>query len=124
MQQMPELDKYIPEFNKLNVQLLFVAFDPPNQMKAAVAKYHLQTPVLSYNNPNTTVDAAYNLEANSMGMGRRAGHTFVLVGTNGKILWRKDYYQGDGMNGPSTNTMFVNGLKILAHVEKALGNKS
>lgn len=59
-----------------------------------------------------------------MGMQRRAGHTFVLVGTNGKILWRKDYYQGDGMNGPSSNTMFVKGSDILTAVQKALGSKA
>jgi peroxiredoxin Q/BCP len=122
MQQMPELDQYIPQFNKLNVKLLFVAFDSPSDMKKAVAQYNLQTPVLSYENANT--DQEYNLEANSMGMGRRAGHTFVLVGTNGKILWRKDYYAGEGMNVPSTDTMYVGGSQILAQVQKALGEKS
>jgi len=122
MQQMPELDKYIPQFDKLNVQLLFVALDSPSAMKQGVAQYNLQTPVLSYANANT--DQEYNLEANSMGMGRRAGHTFVLVGTSGKILWRKDYYAGEGMNVPSTDTMFVSGSQILAQVQKALGSKT
>lgn len=56
MQQMPELDKYLPQFKKLNVQLFDVAWDSTSDMKKGVAKYNLQTPVLSYNNPNTTVD--------------------------------------------------------------------
>ena len=120
MQQMPALDKELPQFNKLNIQLFDVAFDPVSDMKKAVQKYNLQTPVLSYNDSNTTVDKDYQLEENSMDMGRRAGHTFVLVGMNGKILWRKDYYQGRGMNGPKTNTMLVNGSEIVDAVKLAL----
>ncbi len=122
IQQMPELDKYIPQFDKMNVKLLYVALDSPNDMKRAALKYNLQTPVLSYENAKTDQD--YDLGANSMGMGRRAGHTFVLVGTDGKILWRKDYYVGRGMDGPKTNTMFVKGSEILSEVQSRLGKSS
>ena len=36
-----------------------------------------------------------------MGMGDRDGHSFILVGKNGRILWRADY------GGAPKYTMYV-----------------
>lgn len=121
MQQMPELDKYQAEFDKLNVQLLNVALDPVDDLKASSARYNLKSPVLSYQDASTEDD--YVLLPYSMGMGRRAGHTFVLVGTDGRIKWRKDYWPSVGMSVPD-GTMFVEGSKVLAEVQKALGSQA
>lgn len=119
LQQMPELDKYIPEFDKMNVKLLYVAMDSPDDMKKSVGRYNIRTPVLSYMDARTEKD--YNLLPYSMGMGRRAGHTFVLVGTDGKILWRKDYWPSVGMSVPG-GKMFVPGSEILSEVQRKLGS--
>lgn len=118
IQQMPELEKYMSDFDKLNVQLLYVAFDPPNDLHAAMEKYNIKAPLLSYNTASTERD--YNLTQYSMAMERRAGHTFVLVGTDGKIIWRKDYWPGYGMMVPG-GLMFVKGSDILSEVKQALG---
>lgn len=118
MQQMPDLEKYRQQFLDMNVAPLYIALDNPDQMKTAIEKYNLQTPVLSYQNARTEVD--YNLTKYSMGMGRRAGHTFVLIGTDGKIIWRKDYWPNYGMDVPG-GLMFVNGSDIMTAVKQALG---
>ena len=118
IQQMPELEKYRQQFLDMNVVPLYVALDPVDQMKSAVAKYDLQTPVLSYQNANMEVD--YDLLPYSMGMDRRAGHTFVLIGTDGKIEWRKDYWPSRGMTVDG-GKMFVDGSEILSQIKQTLG---
>lgn len=120
MQQMPELDKYQAEFDKLDVQLLHVALDPVDDLRASSARYNLMNPVLSYQDADTEDD--YVLLPYSMGMGRRAGHTFVLVGTDGLIKWRKDYWPSVGMSVPG-GKMFLEGSEIVTETEKALNSE-
>lgn len=117
MQQMPELDKYQAEFDKLNTKLLHVTYDPVADLKAAAARYNQTSPVLSYQ--DTDLEKDYVLLPYSMDMGRRAGHTFVLVGTDGLIKWRKDYWPSLGMS-VSDGTMFVQGSEIVAETQKVL----
>ena len=118
MQQIPELEKYLGDFDKMNVVVLTVMYDPVDQLKNAESQYNIKKiPMLSYQNANT--DADYQLTSYSMAMGRRAGHTFVLVDKNGKIIWRKDYWPGQGMSVQG-GVMFVNGPEIVNEVKKAL----
>ncbi len=118
MQQIPELDKFSAEFSKLNVKVLSVTMDSVSASKEAMGRYGIQSPILSYIDAHTEQD--YDLTPYSMGMGRRAGHTFVLVNEQGKILWRKDYWPGVGMSVPG-GTMSVSGQEIVQQVTKALG---
>lgn len=120
MQQIPELEKSMDDFNKLNVQLLAVSgVDSIDQLKQGVERFGIkQIPLLSYTNAATEVD--YNLLPYSMAMGRRAGHTFVLVDKEGKIIWRKDYWDGYGMMNVPNGKMFVNSSEIVSEVKKAL----
>lgn len=115
MQQMPELEKASDEFEKMNVELLYVTFDPVDQSKEALKRFGIKRPIISYNSATTEVD--YDLTNYSMDMGRRAGHTFILVDTNGQITWRKDYWPGRG-HMVSGGTMFVNSNEIVAEVKK------
>jgi len=117
IEQMPELERSLGEFEKMNVVLLSVAFDPVDKLKEAAERYQMKTPILSYNNANTEVD--YDLTRFSMGMGRRAGHTFILVDKDGKIIWRKDYWPGRG-HMVAGGTMFVNAFEIVNEVKKTL----
>jgi peroxiredoxin Q/BCP len=94
-EQIPGLEKQLPEFEKMNVLLLSVSLDSIDKWKETIDRYKIMTPVLSYENAKTEQD--YNLLPFSMAMGRRAGHTFVLVGIEGTIKWRKDYWPGNGM---------------------------
>lgn len=118
MQQMPELEGYLSQFSALNVAPLYVAMDSTESMKPAIEKYNLKTPVLSYMKAKTEQD--YNLLPYSMDMGRRAGHTFILVGTDGIIKWRKDYWPTLGMMN-NDGTMFVPGSEVVKEVTAALG---
>lgn len=117
MQQMPELEKVSDEFEKMNVEMLYVTFDPVEQSKEAKIRFGIKKPILSYNLAKTEVD--YDLTNYSMDMGRRAGHTFVLVDTNGQIVWRKDYWPGRG-HMVSGGTMFVSSNEIVEEVKKTL----
>ena len=119
MQQIPELEKSLGEFEKLNVEVLAISgVDSAGELKESLDRFGIKKiPLLSYTNANTEVD--YDLTRFSMGMGRRAGHTFVLVGTDGKIIWRKDYWPGRG-HMVDGGTMFVNSSEIVSEVKKAL----
>lgn len=116
-EQIPELERALPEFEKMNVALLSVALDPVDQWKETIDHYKIKTPILSYTDARTEQD--YNLLPFSMGMGRRAGHTFVLIGTDGTIKWRRDYWPARG-HMVAGGTMFVEAQYIVEAVKKAL----
>lgn len=118
MQQVGELEKIRPDLEALNVTLLSVTFDPVDELRQAEGRYGVKTiPVLSYHDAHTEVD--YDLTRFSMGMGRRAGHTFVLVDTDGVIRWRKDYWPGIGMM-VAGGVMFVPAADILHEVKRVV----
>lgn len=94
-EQIPDLEKHLSEFDKMDVALINVSLDSVDKWKDTINQYKITTPVLSYQDSNT--EQVYNLLPYSMGMGRRAGHTFVLVGMDGTIKWRRDYWPGYGM---------------------------
>lgn len=117
IQQMAELENALNEFDKMNVEVLHVTYDPVDDLKKTAKQYQLKKPILSYNTASTEND--YNLLPFSMGMARRAGHTFVLVDMNGKIIWRKDYWPGRG-HMVAGGTMFVEAKEIVGEVKNAL----
>lgn len=119
LQQIPELEKSFDEFEKLDVEVLAVSgVDSVGDLKQALDRFVIKKiPLLSYTNANTEID--YDLTRFSMGMGRRAGHTFILVDKNGKIVWRKDYWPSRG-HMVAGGTMFVSSSEILSEVKKAL----
>lgn len=119
MQQVPELEKTLDEFDKMNVAVLAVSgVDSIDQLKQSLDRLSIKKiPLISYATANTEID--YDLTRFSMGMGKRAGHTFVLVGTDGTIKWRKDYWPGLG-HMVAGGTMFVNPSEIVNEVKKTL----
>lgn len=119
MQQVPELEKSLDEFEKLNIEVLAISgVDNVDQLKQSLDRFGIKKiPLLSYTPANTEVD--YDLTRFSMGMGRRAGHTFILVDKNGKIVWRKDYWPARG-HMVAGGTMFVEAKEIVGEVNNAL----
>ena len=83
-----------------------ITTDPANLIGQKVADEKLSTPVLS--DPELRVSQAY--QANQYGMmgDMRDGHSFILVGPDGKIRWRADY------GGAPDYTMFLPTQKVLA----------
>ncbi len=122
MQQIPALEKRLDEFDKMNVAVLNVSgVDTLDQLRQSLERYGIQKSlVLSYTNAKTDVTYDYDLLPFSMGMGKRAGHTFILVGTDGIIKWRKDYWPDYGMT-VSRGVMFVESDEIIKEVKTALG---
>lgn len=119
--QVAELQKIKPQLDALNVPVFAIALDSVQDQQQALARINAtQIPALSYENAQTEVD--YDLTRFSMGMGRRAGHTFMLVSKDGVIDWRKDYWTGNGMSAPG-GTMFVKSDEILTNVKSVLNAK-
>ena len=116
-EQIPDLEKFLPEFEKMNVAVISVSLDSVDKWKGTITQYKITTPVLSYEGATTEQD--YNLLPYSMAMGRRAGHTFVLVGMDGTIKWRKDYWPDYGMM-VSRGVMFVDSKEIVQEVQEKL----
>lgn len=119
-EQIPELEKVLPEFEKMNVVLLNISLDSVDQWKDNIDHYKITTPILSYQDSNT--EQVYNLLAYSMGMGRRAGHTFVLVGEDGTIKWRRDYWPARG-HMVAGGVMFVESQYIVQAVKEHLAQQ-
>ena len=60
--------------------------------------------------------ASYDTLAYGMMSGRMSGHTFIVVGPDGAILWRADY------GGPPNFSMYVPNETLIAELRGALGS--
>lgn len=88
--QLSALDHSTPQLRRLGIdQVVTITTDPANLLAQKVSDQAITTPVLS--DPTLAISSAYH--ANSYGMmgTTRDGHSFVVVGPQGKILWRADF---------------------------------
>ena len=111
--QIAEIEKHIGEFRALGIDtVVSVTTDPVDLIARKMKDMRLTTAVLS--DPNLSVSKAYH--ANDFGMmGRsRDGHTFILVGPDGKIRWRADY------GGAPDYTMFLPATSLVSHIRESL----
>lgn len=81
-------------FQALDAQLVSIAIDPLPQLAQAAKQWNISTSLLS--DEGSRVSARYGVLQWAMGNGE-PGHTFVLVGKDGKIKWIRDY--GAPQNG-------------------------
>ena len=101
------------EFQALGVdQVVTIASDPVDLLKQKASDTGLSMPVLS--DPDLVASKAYH--ANDYGMmgQSRDGHTFVLVGADGRIKWRADY------GGAPAYTMYLPVENLLADTRRGL----
>jgi peroxiredoxin len=77
-----------PDFRSLNVALVSIAIDPVSDLSQAVSEFGISTPLLS--DEGRTVSESYGVLQWAMPNGE-PGHTFVLVGKDGKVKWIRDY---------------------------------
>ena len=93
-----------------------VTTDPLDALKQKVADEGLSIPVLS--DTGLIVSQVYN--ANSYGMmgTSRDGHTFIVVGPDGRIRWRADY------GGSPNYTMYVPVSNLLADIRTGLSGST
>lgn len=115
--QIRDIDSHLGEFRALGIDTVAtIAIDPLSALKETAADYNLSTPVLS--DAGVSVSRAYT--ANDYGMmGKsRDGHTFIVVGPDGRIRWRADY------GGPPKYTMYLPVPDLLADIGLGLAQAS
>ncbi len=86
-----------------------ITSDPAGAITQKARDMHLTIPVLS--DPGLAVSQAYHANAYGMMGSSRDGHTFILVGPDGKIRWRADY------GGAPKYIMFLPTTTLLAHIK-------
>jgi peroxiredoxin len=111
--QMQEIQSSMAQFEAAGVdQILTITTNTLPQLQQKAADEGLTMPVLA--DTDFTVSHAYNATAYGM-MGNAAdGHTFILVGPDGTILWRADY------GGPPNYTMNVPVDQLLSATRTAM----
>ncbi|MDA8185887.1 MAG: peroxiredoxin family protein [Actinomycetota bacterium] len=97
-------------------EVVSITTDPLGALQQAASTYGTTIPVLS--DPTLTVSHAY--DANSYGMMGTSmdGHSFIVVGPNGRIEWRADY------GGAPNYTMYVPVPTLLAQMRAGMGHHS
>lgn len=87
-------------------EIVSITTDPVDLVARKMADEGLTTPVLS--DPTLAVSWAYTTNRYGMMGDSRNGHSFVLVGPDGKITWRADY------GGAPDYTMYLPTENMLA----------
>ncbi len=106
--QITDLEKHAVQLRAAGIgRVISVTGDPAGPVAQKARDMGLTIPVLS--DPGLTVSRAYHATRYTM-MDGRDGHTFILVGPDGKIRWRADY------GGPPKYIMFLPTAALLADV--------
>ena len=118
--QMQAIQKDVAKFHALGIgPIVSITTDPLDQIKQKVKDEGLTIPVLSdvgatYSSPSAWGTNQYQMQM----MGDRNGHSFILVGKNGRIRWRADY------GGAPNYTMFVPDGRLLANLRQGMNAQS
>jgi peroxiredoxin Q/BCP len=114
--QLHDIQSHFDRFKAIGIdQVVSITTDPIDQIKQKVADEGITEPVLS--DPDVAVSHSYH--ANSYGMmgDSRDGHTFIVVGPDGTILWRADY------GGAPDFTMYLPVDSLLADIQRGLDGR-
>ncbi len=88
--QLRDFERVDEEFRKLGIEVVGVTVDPLRPLAAKTRQEGLGLPVLF--DGGARVSRQYDtLAFGSMHPGQRPGHTFILVGREGTVLWRQDF---------------------------------
>ena len=93
--------------------IVSITTDPLNLISQKASDSGLTIPVLA--DEGGTVSDTYDARNYGMMGHSRDGHTFVLVGKDGRIRWRADY------GGEPKYTMFVPDDELLSQLRRAVG---
>ena len=115
--QITAIQKDLPAFHALGIDtIISLTNDPYDQLKQKAGDMGLTIPVLA--DEDGTVCNSYGTLRYGMMMGMNPGHTFILVGTDGRIRWRADY------GGPPKYTMYLPPDTLLHDLKQGLGTGS
>ena len=114
--QISAIEKEIPKFRALGIgPIVSITTDPLGEITQKASDQGLTIPVLS--DEGGRVSDTYSARNYGMMGHDRDGHSFVLVGKDGKVLWRADY------GGAPKYTMFVPVGVLLAQLKAGAGGK-
>lgn len=108
-QQMRDFKRDGEKLSALGVRLVTITVDPIDQLRATIPREQIEGMTLLVDT-DLRVSRTYQMLYTGMMGGTRPGHSFVLVGKDGKILWRRDFKE-----------MYVPNEQVLEPVAKALG---
>ena len=112
--QIAVIQKDLAKFAALGIgPIVSITTDPLNLISHKADDDGLTIPVLA--DKGGTISDRYNARNYGMMGHSRDGHTFVLVGKDGRIRWRADY------GGAPKFTMFVPADELLAQLGQAVG---
>src|SRR5947208_10479666 len=111
MQQVVDLQND-EAFQRRGIELLAISPDPVTAWRKEGGPLGVTVPMLS--DPGNTVWLKYGIPAWMMAT-NEPGHTFFLVGSDGKIIWLRDY--GAMEHG---GVMYVKPADIVSQLEQAM----
>jgi peroxiredoxin len=115
--QMRDIESAFADYQALGIdELVAITVDPVDLLAQKVADEDLDSTVLS--DPDVSLGASYTANQYGMMGTTRYGHSFVVVGPDGEILWRADY------GGPPDHTMYVSNDDLLADLRAGLDGGS
>lgn len=111
--QLKDVEKQWTKFQQLGMdEIVTITTDPLNGLKQKVADEGIESALLS--DERRQVSEAYSTAGYGMMGGNFNGHSFIVVGTDGKIEWRADY------GGPPKYHMYIDISSLLADMRKGL----
>lgn len=114
--QMKDIDGQKSAFQNLGIDtMVSITTNPLDAIKQKVNDEGISMPVLS--DPNFAVSRMYNADKYGM-MSNADGHTFILVGPDGKIRWRADY------GGAPNYTMYIPISTLLSDMKEGLNGRT
>ena len=115
--QITAIQKDMSAFHALGIDtIISITNDPYDQLSQKAQDMGLTIPVLA--DEDGAVCNTYQTLRYGMMMGMNPGHTFILVGTDGRIRWRADY------GGPPKYTMYVPPDALLHDLKQGLAASS
>lgn len=113
--QIDDIQADLAKFTALGIdQVASISLDPLAAQQQRAKLRGISFPVLV--DSERAVSATYDALSYGMMGGSTPGHTFILVGGDGKIRWRADY------GGPPNFTMFVPNATLLTELKRVLGS--
>lgn len=112
LQQMVDIDRNYSAFTGMGIAVVSITTNSMSDMQTWSQNNGI-TKMMVLPDQSLRVDQEYGtLYAGSMHAGSAPGHTFILIGKDGTILWRKDY---------GSYTMYIPMSELIASVKSALG---
>lgn len=112
-QQVADIQRDLGRFQELGIdQIVPISTDPLAAQTQHVAQQEISFPALA--DEDKTISSRYDALSYGMMGGQMPGHTFILVGPDGRIVWRADY------GGAPNYTMYVPNEALLAELRQAI----